>query len=99
MAQELRAGTNRVLKCVPSKANITKDEAKVLKELRKDRDRIILTADKWVTMVVLDRQDYINKGMDFLMERDTHILLTANINNKYKNRLTNISGLLGLKVD
>ena len=27
-----------------------------------DRDRIVLTADKGVAMVVMDKQDYINKA-------------------------------------
>ena len=59
--------TNRDLKLVPhAKPNITKDEAKGLEELRHDMDRITLIAYKGVAMVVLDRQDYINKDTDLL---------------------------------
>ena len=37
------------------KAYITKEEAKALKELRRDRSRVIPTVDKVVTIVVLDK--------------------------------------------
>ena len=48
------------------KPNLDKDERKALHQLRKDKDRIILTADKGVAMVVLDKEDYINKAKDLL---------------------------------
>ena len=53
MAEELRAETS--LKRV-SQLNITKDEAKALKRLRHDNDRVIFTADKSLVVVVLDRR-------------------------------------------
>ena len=31
-------------------------------ELKRDRDRIVLTADKGVAMVIMDRQDYIKQS-------------------------------------
>ena len=37
-----------------------------LRELKRDRDRIVLTADKGVAMVVMDKQDYINKANQLL---------------------------------
>ena len=46
----------------PPKPNLTKTELKALTELRKDSDRNILTADKGVAMVVMDRKDYIDKA-------------------------------------
>ena len=46
--------TNRVLKCVLyPKCNITNEEAKALKELRQDKDRVILTVDKRAATVLL----------------------------------------------
>ena len=44
------------------KPNLTKGEIMALTELRGDSDRTILTADKGVTMVVMDRKDYIEKN-------------------------------------
>ena len=60
--KELRSNINRVLRAShPPKPNLNKAEARALRDLKRDRDRLVLTADKGVTMVVMDRQDYINK--------------------------------------
>ena len=48
------------------KSNLTKEEIKVLGELRRDSNRTILTAYKGVAMVVLDREDYIEKATSVL---------------------------------
>ena len=62
-AEELRADINRVLRSShPPKPNLTKAQNAALRELKRDRDRIVLTADKGVAMVVMDKQDYINKA-------------------------------------
>ena len=61
-AEELRADVNRVLRSSHSpKPNLTKAQNIAIRELKRDRDRIVLTADKGVAMVVMDKQDYINK--------------------------------------
>ena len=52
--EELRADVNR--------SNINKAEAQAIMELKGDKDRLVLTADKGVVMVVMNRQDYINKS-------------------------------------
>ena len=50
--QELRAETNCPLRrAKPPKPNITKEEYKALKELRGDKERMVLTVDKGVAMV------------------------------------------------
>ena len=38
----------------------------MLRELKKDSDHIVLTADTRVAMVIMDRQDYINKANSLL---------------------------------
>ena len=64
---ELRGEINAVLrKGKAPKPNLNKEERIALNQLRKDKDRIILTADKEVAMVVLDREDYNNKARDLL---------------------------------
>ena len=61
-AQELRTETNYLLrKDKTPKSNITKGESKVLNELREGQERIVLTADKGVAMVVLDNKDHVEK--------------------------------------
>ena len=62
-AEELRADINWVLRDSHShKSNLTKAQSIALRELKKDRDCIALAADKGVAMVIMDRQDYINKA-------------------------------------
>ena len=52
-----RADMNRVLRSShPPKPNLAKAELKVLAEIRKDSTRIVLTADKGVAMVVMDKK-------------------------------------------
>ena len=66
-AEELRADVNRVLRSShPPKPNLAKAQNLPLRELKRDRDRIVLTADKGVAMVIMDRQDYINKANHLL---------------------------------
>ena len=55
-AEELRAEINGALRHEHNpRRNITKEEAQALAELRKDHSRVILTADKGVALVVMDR--------------------------------------------
>ena len=64
---ECRGKINAILrKGKTSKPNLNKEERIALKQLRKDKDRIILTVDKGVAMVVLDKEEYNNKARDLL---------------------------------
>ena len=64
-AEELRAEINRVLTSSHPQPNLTKAQSQAIRELKRDRDHIVLTADKGVAMVIMDRQDYINKSKPF----------------------------------
>ena len=66
---ELKADINTILRKgqVP-KSNLNKEERRALSQLRKDQDRVILTADKGVAMVVLDKEDYISKAQELLAQ-------------------------------
>ena len=55
--EELRANINRVLRGSHPRSNISKAEAQAIRELKGDKDRLVLTAGKGVAMVVMDRQD------------------------------------------
>ena len=65
-----------------------------LRELKRDRDRIVLTADKGVAMVVMDKQDYINKANQ-LLNQNTYKVISKDPTNTIKNKLINI--LKGIK--
>ena len=43
-----------------------------LKELKEDKSRVILTADKEMAKVVLYKQDYTNKAHDLPAQRDIY---------------------------
>ena len=60
-AEKLRGEVKLIMKKIkPPKFNISK-EAKAIQELKKDQERMVLTADKGVSMVVMDREDYEKK--------------------------------------
>ena len=68
-AMELRSDVNVLLrKAKAPKPNLTMQENIGLAELKKDKDRIILTADKEVAMVIMDKEDYINKAQELLAQ-------------------------------
>ena len=50
----------------PQKSNISKEQARAMKELNKNQDRMVLTADKGVSMVVMDREEYEKKSEELL---------------------------------
>ena len=85
--QELRAETNCLLRrAKPPKPNITKEETKTLKELKEDKDRMVLTVDKGVAMVVMDRKEYVEK-VEGLLAQLAYRTITADSTNKFKSRL------------
>ena len=66
---ELRADINSLLrKGKAPKPNLTKQERIGLTQLKKDQDRVILTADKGVALVVMDKEDYISKAQELLSQ-------------------------------
>ena len=50
------------------KSNLTKEESIGLAQLKKDKDWVLLTADKGVAMVLMDREDYIRKAESLLTQ-------------------------------
>ena len=83
-AEELRADINRVLRYShPPKPNLTKAQNSALRELKRDRDCRVLTADKGVAMVIMDRQDYINKAKH-LLNQSTYKVITKDPTNTIK---------------
>ena len=71
------------------KPTITKDKTKAFRHHRQDKDKVILM-DEGLALIVLDREDYINKAMDLLADRDTYRPLRPDPRNKLKNKLINV---------
>ena len=89
-AEELRAEINRVLRSShPPKPNLTIPQLQAIRELKRDRDCIVLTADKGVAMVIMDRQDYINKSK-YLLKQPTYMAIARDPTNTIKNKIINI---------
>ena len=67
--EELRADINGLLRRAQApKPNLNNGEVKVMAELERDKDRIILTADKGVAIMVLDKENYIQKAETLLTQ-------------------------------
>ena len=47
---------------------MTQAQTQILRELKRDRDRLVLTANKGVAIVIMERQDYINKSNKLLTQ-------------------------------
>ena len=73
----------------PSQASLPKAQSIALRELKKERDHIVLTVDKGVAMVIMDRQDYINK-VNSLLNQNTYRSIPWDPTNTIKNKLINI---------
>ena len=86
-AMELRSNINSLLrKALAPKPNLTKQERVGLAQLKKDKDRVILTADKGVAMVVMDKEEYVNKAQE-LLAQPAYRLLCRDPTNKIKAQL------------
>ena len=70
-------------------SNITREEFKALKELKEDKSGIILTTEKGVALVIMEKDEYIKKPEEIL-NTETYKKIPADPTNKQKNRLINI---------
>ena len=86
-AQELRVNINSLLRrSQTSKPNLTKQEGRGLAQLKEDKDRLVITADKGVALVVIDREDYIQKA-EVLLAQLAYRTIDRDPTNKIKARL------------
>ena len=89
-AEELRGEVKAILKKeTKNKPNITKEEHQAIRELRRDKTRVVLTADKGVSMVVMDKDDYKSKSEE-LLHTPTYQILRTDPTNKNKNKLISL---------
>ena len=83
-------GNKSILKKIkPPKSNITREEQRALAELRRDKNRVILTADKGVSMMVMDKEDYIKKAEE-LLDQPAYKSISTDPTTKYKNKLISL---------
>ena len=60
-----------------------------MRELKKDATRVILTADKGVCLVVMDKEEYIGKAAELLKEK-TYKIIPSDPTNRQKSKLIQI---------
>ena len=60
-----------------------------MQELKRDKDCIVLTADKGVAMVIMEWQDYISKANN-LHSQNTYKTIQLDPTNSIKNKLITI---------
>ena len=73
----------------PPKHKITREEQKAMEELRKDTTRTVLTADKGVALVVMNKEDYEKKAEE-LLSQTTYNKINNDPTTRYKNKLINL---------
>ena len=89
--EELRSEVYWVLrKTHHRKPNINRKELEALRQLRDDKSRMVLTANKGVALVVIDRTEYICKAKDLLQDTSTYRTIKGDPTSKLKNRLISI---------
>ena len=73
------------------RAHIIREEKKALRILREDKERIVLTVDKGVAMVVLDKKEYLEKAEALLMQL-AYRTIDKDPTNKLKDRFIQTLG-------
>ena len=82
-----------VLNLLPK--NIQKDVFNALIALKKDPDRLVLSADKGNCVVVMDKQQYHDKALSLLNDKSTYAVLNSDPTSKTQRKLNKM--LLDLK--
>ena len=86
-AEELRGEIKSVMKKIHTpRSNITREERKAIDELRRDKSNMILTVDKGVSMMVMDRDDY-NQKAETLLQQSAYRPIPNDPTIKYKTKL------------
>ena len=86
-AEELRGEIKSIIKKIhPPRPNISKEEHQALQQLKRDNNRMVLTADKGVCLVVMDKEDYIEKSEE-LLSKSTYKILPSDPTTRYMNKL------------
>ena len=90
-AEEFRSDVNRLLKLQQQQhhqhSNLTPAQCRALTQLKEDNNRVILTADKGVAMVVMDKLDYNSKAQALLQDSNTYQVLPKDPTPQLKNKL------------
>ena len=78
-----------IRKKLPSpKPNLTPEEIRFSKELKEDHSWMVLTSDNGVAIVVMDREDYMDKAQSLLANTTTYNTIIKDPTNKLKSKIS-----------
>ena len=87
-AEELRAAMRGALRNSQEPTrNITKQEVQALVELKEDQSRVILTVDKGVAIVIMDKEEYLEKAKALLEDQRTYKALKSDPTIRIKSKM------------
>ena len=90
-AEELRADIHMTFRYShPPRPHLSKEEWKAVKQLKTDKECIVLTTEKGVVLVVMDRQEYIKKANILFADINTYRPIPTDPTSKHNNKLINI---------
>ena len=87
--RRIKGEVKSIIKKTQNPPNITREERKAIRELKEDKSRMVLTADKGVSLVVTDTADYKKKAEE-LLQQPTYQPIPTDPTSKYKNKLINM---------
>ena len=88
----VRAEVSSILRrAKPPPKNIQKDVFNALIALKKDPDRLVLSADKGNCVVVMDKQQYHDKALSLLNDKSTYAVLNSDPTSKTQRKLNKMS--------
>ena len=70
-----------------NKTNLNTEEHRALTKLKLDTSRVVLTANKGVAMVIIDKKYYTNKAQVLLQDTNTYKVLNKDPTTRLKNKL------------
>ena len=70
-----------------NKTNFTLDKCRALTEIKQGTSRVVLTADKGVVIVIMDKKEYTNKSHSLLEDTNTYRILNKDPATRFKNKL------------
>ena len=91
IAEELKTEIRGALKQTHlARRNINREEVQALAELKRDSSKVILTADKGVALVIIDKPDYNTRAQELLNDKKTYKEINTDPTNKLKTKLISL---------
>ena len=91
---EFRLEVNKILKQQQqhhnNQCNLNPSQCRALTQLKKDNSRVVLTVEKEVAMVIMDQEDYTDKGLGLLQDTNTYKVLPKDPTSQLKNKLISL---------